>query len=263
MTDYILNVKTVNANVIKYVFELLSRILTEANVIFEQNAMRIFTMDQSKCILIQLRLDAKKFETYECERTIVCGLNLSNFSQYLKPIENGHVLQFYMLESNPCQLGINIENEEESLMLKNTINLLEIEEDSKLKLPSVSFNTIIEMRSSKFQKIITYLAVHDTKNIEILKVNRTLCFKCTNSVGTREVILGEAEGNIQFETDNQTEIIQGLFSAKMLASFTKATNLHNTVQLYIKNNFPLIIQYLVSDLGFLKLGLVQARQDTN
>jgi proliferating cell nuclear antigen len=39
--------------------------------------------------------------------------------------------------------------------------------------------------------------------------------------------------------------------------FTKCTNLYNMVEVYLKNNFPLILKYNVASLGEIKLCLAQ------
>lgn len=256
----ILDVKTINANAIKYVFQLLCKILPEANIRFEKDKMRIFTTDQSKTVLIQLCLEAKGFETYEVLENITCGVNLTNLSDTLSIIENGSTLQFSVSDSNRCQLGIIIHNEDENITIKRTIDLLEID-DLEVRIPQVTFNTVIQMRTNKFQKIVRELAGHDEKYIEIIKVEKTLRFKSKNNSGTTEILVGESENNISFDTNNVVEMIQGVFSAKTLLCFTKGTNLHNNMQIFIKNDFPLIIRYMVGDLGYLKLALAPIKQE--
>ena len=57
------------------------------------------------------------------------------------------------------------------------------------------------------------------------------------------------------ENQNQNEIIQGVFSLKYLVLFTKCTNLSSSIELYLKNDYPLIIRYQVANLGEVKLCL--------
>ena len=45
------------------------------------------------------------------------------------------------------------------------------------------------------------------------------------------------------------------FSLKYLILFTKCTNLCQQINLYIKDDYPLIIRYLVASLGHIKLCL--------
>ena len=56
-------------------------------------------------------------------------------------------------------------------------------------------------------------------------------------------------------TENSNEIIQGMFSLKYLVLFTKCTNLSSSIELYLKNDYPLIIRYQVANLGEVKLCL--------
>jgi Proliferating cell nuclear antigen, C-terminal domain len=66
-------------------------------------------------------------------------------------------------------------------------------------------------------------------------------------------VLGKS-GNTVFDRDS-TEIIQGVFNLKFLLLFTKATSLSNTVSIYLKNDYPLILEYSVGVLGTLKFVL--------
>ena len=55
--------------------------------------------------------------------------------------------------------------------------------------------------------------------------------------------------------EDDIEIVQGVFSLKYLTLFTKCTNLCQTIQVYLKNDYPLIICYSVGNLGEIKMCL--------
>jgi proliferating cell nuclear antigen len=57
-------------------------------------------------------------------------------------------------------------------------------------------------------------------------------------------------------------IIQGYYNLKSLVLFTKCTNLCNNIEIYLRNNFPIIIKYEVGDLGELKLCLAPKCDDS-
>ena len=63
------------------------------------------------------------------------------------------------------------------------------------------------------------------------------------------------EDNIVFKKNNNDVIIQGYYSLKHLISFTKCTNLCQSLEIYIDNNYPLIIVYNIGNMGKLKLCL--------
>ena len=57
------------------------------------------------------------------------------------------------------------------------------------------------------------------------------------------------------QKDNNNEIIQGEFSLKNLVYFIKCTNLCSQIEIFLKNNKPLIVKYNVASLGEIKLCL--------
>jgi hypothetical protein len=59
----------------------------------------------------------------------------------------------------------------------------------------------------------------------------------------------------------QGSIVQGIFQLKNLFLFTKCTNLCASMELYLKNDAPLIIQYAVANLGSVKLVLAPIRSN--
>ena len=141
------------------------------------------------------------------------------------------------------------------------LNLLDIPDDG-LQIPPVEFDTELTFPSNDFQKII-----RDMINIgEIIEIESQTCVKkilkltMLRSLGdfaTQENILNTRNHRLMLLTDesdsdpdncivftnNRDELIQGRFSLKYLILFTKCTNLCQQIQMYIKNDYPLIIQY--------------------
>ena len=56
-------------------------------------------------------------------------------------------------------------------------------------------------------------------------------------------------------------IIQGIYSLKYLVLFSKCTNLCNSVELFLKNDYPLITKYSIASLGEIKLCLAPKFED--
>ena len=113
----------------------------------------------------------------------------------------------------------------------------------------------------KVQKICRDLHnLSDT--IEIKSVGQQLFFSCKGDFASQETIMGETAQGMSFIKMNDNEIVQGIFALKHLVLFTKCTNLCNSIEMYLKNDYPLIIQYNVANLGAIKLCLApQASSD--
>ena len=53
----------------------------------------------------------------------------------------------------------------------------------------------------------------------------------------------------------RSEVVQGVFQLKHLVLFTKCTSLCPSIEMYLKNDYPLILKYTVANLGEVKLVL--------
>ena len=87
-------------------------------------------------------------------------------------------------------------------------------------------------------------------------------FRCIGDfVDGESVILSTNQGEINVER-NTTEIVQGMFELKYLVTFTKCTNLCASTQIHLKNDYPLVLRYMVANLGEVRLVLAPQKQKT-
>jgi proliferating cell nuclear antigen len=92
--------------------------------------------------------------------------------------------------------------------------------------------------------------------IEIKSVGNQLIFSCKGEFVQQETIIGETNNGMSFvKSPTEDSIIQGYYNLKHLVLFTKCTNLCNSIEIYMKNNFPIVIKFAVGSLGNLKLCL--------
>jgi proliferating cell nuclear antigen len=59
---------------------------------------------------------------------------------------------------------------------------------------------------------------------------------------------------------NTNEVVQGIFQLRHLVLFTKCTSLCPSIEMYLKNNYPLILKYTVANLGDVKLLLAPIKK---
>ena len=82
------------------------------------------------------------------------------------------------------------------------------------------------------------------------------------NLGTKE------SSSIKITQSNQEdkcsdEIIQGVYQLKTLSLFSKCSSLCNNLEMYIKNNYPLVIKYMVANLGYVYLILSSVAENNN
>ena len=254
--EYILELKTVQSSIFRILVESLKEILPDTNIEFSAKGIRIITMDSSHTVLVHLRLDSSQFEQYVCAEKLVVGVNMQNFFRLIKTMGNNETLMLYIEQSDPSRLGIRIENGEKNTVTNFKLNLLDLDEEV-IEVPPAKFSSVISIPSSDFQKIC-----RDMNNlsslIEIKSLNSQLIFTCQGDFAQQETVMGESvnTSGINFvEKQNEFDIIQGVFSLKHLVMFTKCTALCNSIQMFLQNDYPLIISYQVGSLGEIKFCL--------
>lgn len=254
MSEKLMELKTVQTGAFKTLTEALKEILTDTNIEFTENAMKIITMDPTQTILVHLKLDKENFEYYNCKHKIVIGVNMSNFFKLIRTLTNNDSLTLYIEKGNTNVLGIRIENGEKNTLTNFYLNLIEVDE-TVYQIPPAQFESIITMPSNDFNKICRDM-INLSEVIEIKSVGNQIIFSCKGEFASQETIIGETANGLNFvKNNNDDNIIQGYYNLKHLVLFAKCTNLCNSIEMYMKNNFPIVINFSVGSIGALKLCL--------
>ena len=266
---YHINIKTIQATIFKQVIDALKDILMDVNLEIDETGVKIIAMDNTHVVLIHLKLEADKFEEYYCEKKRYIGVNMLKLHMLIKTIGTNDLLNLYIEKEDENKLGIKITNNEKNVETNYKLSTIDIDV-LDVTIPPANFSTSITMPSSYLQKIIRDM--HNISDyIEIRNIEKSLILKCKGDFCSQETILGsEKSQNITIEknendenTDEDQEIIQGIFSLKYLLIFTKCTNLCPTVEIYLKNSYPIILRYSIASLGEIKLCLAQQDIDVN
>jgi proliferating cell nuclear antigen len=256
----VLTIMTIQIAPFRTLMTALKDILMETNITFEPDGMRIINMDKSHTVLVNLFLDALKFEFYECKKDkIIIGVNMYHLFKLINTIENEETLTIY-IENADYADGIisylTLKYDNGDIKQCKTYKLRLIEPDpEELQYPDVAFSSIINLPSSDFQKIIRDLSSLSEK-LEIKSVGNELIFKCSGPFACSEIHRAESDDSMSFSLkQDSSKIIQGEFSLKNLSYFIKCTNLCQQIEVYLENDLPLVVKYHVASLGEIKLCL--------
>ena len=169
-------------------------------------------------------------------------------------MNNNDTLTLFLEKDNDSVLGIKIENSDKNTTSTFNLNLMDLNIDN-ITIPPATFESVITMPSTDFQKTIRDM--HNYADfIDIKSVEDHLIFSCKGDFCSQETIIGETSEGMSFVKNQKPEqIIQGVFALKHLVLFGKCTNLCNSIQIFLKNDYPLIIKYTVASLGEIKLCL--------
>lgn len=239
---------------VKYLIELLRDLLTEGNLECFPEHIKLQAVDPSRVVLIHSMLQADKFEQYHCPKHIVLGLNMEDLFKIIKNMENTDTLKLFVKKENSNKLGIETYCKEENTCDTTYINLMDLPYQD-FKIPSQTFESVISIPASRFQKTCRVI-YNFSEKIEIECENSKLKFRGCNSNVQQEIIIKPTNNGMHFIRNNTpNEIIQGFFELKHLVVFSKCSNLSSTILLHIKNNFPLVLKCNIANLGEIKLCL--------
>ena len=247
-------IKTIQAAAFRTLIEALKEILTEANLEFDRTGIKIMAMDETHTVLVYLRLHADRFENYYCPVKHVLGVNMIYLFKLIKTMGNSDSLTLYLPASNPNKLGIRMENTEKGQVTNFFLKLFDTDVED-ISIPSLNFTSIIHMQSADFQKICRDMNVLGEK-MEITSSGQNLIFRCVGDFAEQETVIADNQQSTKVQTKGgSNEITQGIFQLKHLVLFTKCTTLCPSIELYLKNDYPLILRYMVANLGEVKLVL--------
>jgi proliferating cell nuclear antigen len=274
---YCLELQTIQSVPFKILIEAFKELLSDTIMVFDESGLQIIATDATHVALVHLRLDGSKFETYTCPQSLAVGVNMLNLHKLIKTVNNGDRLTLCIEASDRNHMSIKIENPENNNKTTYKLNLLDMDNDTIVVPPAV-FTTIVALPSNEFQKIcrdMNQLADF----VEIKSIDKQLIFSCQGDFCSQETVLAGdsavdasaskvvssgtevaevaegaegAEGGALPATAGN-EIVQGVFNIKFLVTFTKCTGLCPVVELYLRNDYPLVVRYMVGNLGDVKL----------
>jgi proliferating cell nuclear antigen len=223
--------------------------------------IRIIAMDNTKTLLIHVKLDADNFTTFHCKKKETnIGVNLGHFYKLIKPLDKSDNLKLYINSDDKQQLMIKVDNPEKNKKSVSKLKLMDLNK-KKLIVPKTEIDAVITINTGDFHKICKEMS-QIADFIEIRCTKNQLTFTCKGDCieNSTSFDAGDNGVRIRFVT-KKADIIQGIFELKYIVMFTKCANICTDIQIYMKNNYPLCINYTVATLGKILFCLSPVAED--
>lgn len=252
--DIVFAAKTIQTSNVKTLFEVLKEVIVDVNLIVSEDKIKIIALNTTRMAVIHAKLIAENFEYFYCERPasdpLILGIHTFNIFKIIKTVKHDETLSFFVRKSRPGCLFIRKENTRRNNVNTFCYQLIDIIQTS-YTIPDLEFDIVITMSSSELQKLLKDYNSLNADTIEIKNVGNKVFFSGDGEFSSFEGVFGDS-GVTSFKNNDSTELVQGKFDIKYLMLFSKASNLSAVVELYIKNDYPLIMNYKVGTLGDLR-----------
>jgi len=187
--------------------------------------------------------------------SVVTFLDIGNLLKCLKCMNHFDTMTWLVDDEDINKLIVILESTERKEKKIFKLNLMDLEEE-KYEVEPIDFPFSITLPSQDFHKYCKDMS-SATDKIDLICTKNKVIFSGTGELGQVEFEVGETNGGLSIDVNANCsdEIVQGLFELRFLIIFTKCTNLCNTVTLYLKNDYPLIVRYGIANLGEIKMVL--------
>jgi proliferating cell nuclear antigen len=268
-TDAVI-LQTVQVTPIRHLFNALKDLATDLNAIIDNNELKITNYDKRHTSLIDVHI---RFDLHVCrpQKISICANSLRLF-KLISKATNNDVMGLYISDhdyndGSVSKLGIQFNNKNFNQQTNFKMDMFEPEEE-ELVLPEVDYDGIIVMTSAGFQKIIHDFNGGLVDKIRIESIGDEVVFSavgqwCDIRISRKEFSASDTKGAaadkatdmIQFKKKpHASNVIRGEFPFKCLMNITRLTQLSPTLEIYLKNDLPLIVKYHIgSDMGFIRI----------
>ena len=216
---------------------IISELVSEAKFKVNSDGFELIAMDPANVAMVVFRLLSSSFTQYDVKKPEEIAINLNNLKQILRRAKGDDVLS---LETEDNKLKIQLKS---NTLRSFSIPTLELD-DKEQKVPQLTFPVSIQMDAQVLSEAIEDVSV----------VAESVTF-----LGEKELLSVKAEGDlskafIEIRNDEHTVITvkdeekyKAKYSLEYLKKMIAGSKLHDKVSLHFNNDYPLKLEYKVTD----------------
>jgi len=250
------------AGLLKRILDSIKDLVTDANFDCSATGISLQAMDSAHVSLVSLLLRADGFEHYRCDRSLSLGINLGSMAKILKCASNDDIVTL-KADDNGDSVTFMFESPKQDKISDFELKLLDIDSEH-LGIPDTEYKAIVKMSGSEFQRICRDLTIlGDTVVISATKEG--VKFSVSGDLGNGNITC-RPSSEVDAKQEETTSIsldepVQLTFALRYLNFFTKATPLSSLVSLSMSKDVPLVVEYRIDDLGYVRYYLAPKIED--
>ncbi|MCS7134592.1 MAG: proliferating cell nuclear antigen (pcna) [Candidatus Pacearchaeota archaeon] len=228
-----------NSKLLAEAIALISELVLEVNARITKQGFEITAIDPANVALVDLKIPAKAFSKFEIENEEEIGLNLEDFKQVLKRASGLPIV----LEKEDNVLKIKIEDKTKRTF---SLALITLEAEEK-KVPSLSFNSKIEMNAADFAEIINDAAIVADSCAFVVSKD-SFVIEAKGTLHSSKTEFSSDEVKITTEQSSRAK-----YSLDYLVKFAKAARLAEKLLISFSTEYPAKFEFKTEglDLSFI------------
>ncbi|KAJ1976877.1 hypothetical protein H4R34_003811 [Dimargaris verticillata] len=251
-----LEARLTQGSLLKKIIEAIKDLVQDANFDCSDSGISLQAMDSAHVALCALLLKSDGFEPYRCDRNLSLGINLNSLSKMLKCSGNDDVITLKADDEGDI-LTMLFESPNQDRLCEYELKLMDIDSEH-LGIPEQEFDCTVKMSSTEFARIVRDLSTLN-ESVTISATKEGVRFATAGEMGKGSVFLkpnssvddSSSSGSLP-TTIQLSEPVSVTLSLKYLNNFTKAAPLSDTVTLQMTNDIPVLIDFSVGEIGYIR-----------
>lgn len=234
------NATTNNAHTIKILSEIIYNNIKNICLEISKHAIKITAINSLNTILLDIKLSAKNFNKFVLNSNEVSyiGINASHLYKMLRSIKKKDTLRLFIDEKNMHEIGIEITSKEKERVCTSYIAIIR-EQIKIIEIPDGYTNSSL-IFTHEFSK-----AIKDLQSIgKTIRINSNLA-----KINFESNINGLFKRVISFDGTETDDNYDQIFSTELFSNIVKISGFSKTLNIYIKNDSPLLIKTNIGTLG--------------
>ncbi|XP_010934723.1 proliferating cell nuclear antigen isoform X2 [Elaeis guineensis] len=256
-----LELRLVQGSLLKKVLEAIKELVTDANFDCSSSGVSLQAMDSSHVALVALLLRYDGFEHFRCDRNRSMGMNINNVSKLLRCAANDDIITL-KADDDSDTITFMFESPKQDKIADFEMKLMDIQNDH-LGIPEAEYQAIVKMPSLEFARICKDLSsIGDTVVISVTKEG--IKFSTRGDIGSANIVCRQ-NTTVDKPEDSTTiemkEPVSLTFALRYMNSFTKATPLSSTVTISMSSDLPVVVEYKIAEMGYIRFYLAPKIED--
>jgi len=253
--------RLVQGSMWKKIMESIKDLLTEAIFDCSSTGISLQAMDSSHVSLVALSMKSEGFDTYRCDRNLSMGIHLPSMSKIMRCAGNDDIITMKAAdEADTVSLVFESPNQEK--VSDYEMKLIDLDTEH-LGIPDTEYSCVVKLPSGEFQRICRDLSQLGD-SVVIACTKEGVKFSASGELGTGNIKLSQ---NASTDKEDEAVVVDMneavclTFALRYLNFFTKATPLSGQVTLSMSQDVPLVVEYKIAELGYLRFYLAPKIED--
>lgn len=217
---------------------VISDLVNEARFKITKNAVELIAMDPANVAMVIFKLLSSCFSEYDVKDDTEIAINLNNLKQILKRAKPTDKIAIELDKENKLLIQL-----QSNLLRTFSLPILELEEREQ-KVPELEFPVKIKMSSAVLNESIEDVGI----------VAESVSFIADAGKFSVNAAGDLSKAHIEINDDNETQIcsqldstIKSKYSIEYLKKMVNSSKLSKEVELFFNQDYPLKLEYKVTD----------------